>query len=437
MADIFPGLVVIVGMLGLLATGTWIFLALMLTAFIALAGVQGFPIDRVGSIAAKVIYRSATSFELAAVPMFIWMGEIMFRTDIAARLFRGLAPWLHYVPGRLYHTNTLGSVLFGAVCGSSAATTATVGRITHAELKKRGYQDGLALGSLAGAGTLGLLIPPSIILVIYGVLAEVSIAKLFAAGVIPGLMIAGMYSAYIGFACLARPTLLPAHEPAPVLRQFLRSAVELLPLASLIFSVLGSIYTGIATPSEAAAIGVVATLAYCAVTRQLSLRMLRESLRSGVLTSTMVCALLFASAFLSTAFGYMHIPRDLAAYVASLGLAPYTLIVVLFVFFLILGGPLDGVSIVVMTLPLTTPLMLNAGFDLIWYGIFLTIMAELAVISPPVGFNLNILQGISGHSMGFIARQSVPFFILMCFAIVLLTAFPQIALWLPNVLYAR
>lgn len=432
MGQIAEGVLVLALMFALLGSGMWIFMALMLTGILSLLLIHGFPLERVGVIATKIIYRSSSTWELAAVPMFIWVGEMMFRTDIADRLFKGLSPWLEPLPGRLYHTNIMGSVLFGALCGSSAATTATVGRITSAELSRRGYDDGLALGSLAGAGTLGLLIPPSIMLVIYGVLAEVSIARLFMAGVIPGLVVAGTYSLYIIVVCFLKPNLVPAVLDAATWRDRFWALANILPVATLIVVVLGSIYSGIATPSEAAGIGVAGTLIYCFVTKQMNWQVFKDSLRGAVRVSTMVCSLLFASALLSSALGYMHIPRDLAQYIAGLNLSPYTLIFILTIFFILLGGPLDGISIMVMTLPLTAPLVQNAGFDLIWYGVFLALMAELAVISPPVGFNLNVLQSISGRSMGFIARASIPFFVLMCFCVALFTIFPELVLWLPR-----
>lgn len=434
MDPVTTALAVFALMLAVLATGMWVFVALATAAALALLTVQGFPPDRIGAIASRIIVRSASSWELAAVPMFIWMGEIMFRTDISERLYKGLSPLVARVPGGLLHTNVLGSALFAAVSGSSAATTATVGRITTNELSQRGYSQNLALGSLAGAGSLGLLIPPSIVLIIYGVLAEVSIAKLFIAGVFPGIMIAFFYSAYLAIRCFGAPHLAPASEvdrddahPLAILR-------NLAPVFGLIAVVLGSIYTGWATPSEAAAIGVFAALTFAGFSRQLTRSMLSESLVNALKTSCMVCAILMCAAFLSSAIGYLHIPRDIAAAIEALNLSPYLLIAALAVFYILLGFFLDGISIIVMSLPITLPVVVAAGFDPIWYGIFLVIMIELGQMTPPVGFNLFVIQGFSGVPIHKVAVYAVPFFLLMCLAVLLMVIFPQIALWLPEAL---
>lgn len=421
-------------LLALLASGIWVFLAVALCATLALYGIMGFSPDRIGAVASRIVVRSASSWELAAVPMFIWMGEIMFRTDISDRLFRGLAPLVRHVPGGLIHTNVLGSTLFAAVSGSSAATTATVGKITTTELFSRGYSESLALGSLAGAGSLGLLIPPSIVLIIYGVLAEVSISGLFIAGILPGLMIAGLYAAYIAARCMVSPGLSPAVPADPETDGVTAILGNLAPVLGLIVVVLGSIYTGWATPSEAAAVGVVAALAFGGLTGQLDRRLLTSSIAGALRTSCMVCAILACAAFLSSAIGYMHIPRDIALAIERLDMSPYVLIACLAVFYVVLGFFLDGISIIVMSLPITLPVVIQAGFDPVWFGIFLVVMIELGLMTPPVGFNLFVIQSISGRSIGRIAIYATPFFLLMCLAAVLLVAFPGIALWLPQAL---
>ncbi|AUQ68951.1 TRAP transporter large permease [Phaeobacter inhibens] len=431
MDPVTTALAVFILMLAVLATGMWVFLALATAAAVSLFAFMGFPPDKIGAIASRIIVRSASSWELAAVPMFIWMGEIMFRTDISERLYKGLSPLVSKIPGGLLHTNVLGSALFAAVSGSSAATTATVGRITTSELNQRGYSQSLALGSLAGAGSLGLLIPPSIVLIIYGVLAEVSIAKLFIAGVVPGLMIAAFYAAYLAARCAITPALAPKDiiskedaRPSAILG-------NLAPVFGLILVVIGSIYTGWATPSEAAAIGVFAALCFAAFSRQLSRAMLAESLINALKTSCMVCSILMCAAFLSSAIGYMHIPRNIAVAIDALDLSPYVLIASLAIFYILLGFFLDGISIIVMSLPITLPVVVAAGFDPIWYGIFLVIMIELGQMTPPVGFNLFVIQGFSGVPIHKVAVYAIPFFLLMCFAVLLMVVFPQIALWLP------
>ncbi len=430
------GLAVLALIAFFLAIGTWVFAGLLLVSVTALALLLGFPPQRIGAIATTIVYRSATAWELAAIPMFVWMGEMMYRTDISERLFRGLAPLVDGIAGRLLHTNVMGCTLFAAVSGSSAATTATVGKITTTELARRNYDTSLALGSLAGAGSLGLLIPPSIVMIIYGVLAEVSIAKLFAAGVIPGLLIAALYSAYIALRCTLQPALAPPAGDRFTRRDRLVGILNLLPVLALILIVLGSIYSGYATPSEAAAVGVLATLALITATGQLSWRILADSIMGAIRISAMVCSILVAAAFLSTTMGYLHVPQELAAAIAALELPPYGLIVILALFYIVLGLFLDGISITVMSLPITLPLVVQAGFDPLWFGIFLVIMVEIGQITPPVGFNLFVLQGLTGHSIGKIAAASLPFFFLMLVGVAIVTLLPQTALWLPTVLFA-
>jgi tripartite ATP-independent transporter DctM subunit len=430
------GLIVLALIIGFLGIGTWIFAGLLMVSMTALTLVLDFPPQRIGAIVTKIMFRSATAWELAAIPMFIWMGEMMFRTDISERLFRGLAPLVDGIAGRLLHTNVMGCTLFAAVSGSSAATTATVGKITTTELARRQYDTGLALGSLAGAGSLGLLIPPSIVMIIYGVLAEVSIAKLFAAGVFPGLIIAGLYSGFIFVRCALQPSLAPRAGDVFTWRDRLSGLSQLLPVVCLIAIVLGSIYTGYATPSEAAAVGVGATLILTALTGQLTWWVFAQSIMGAVTISAMVCSILVAAAFLSTAMGYLHVPQDLAAAIGALELSPYGLIVILALFYIVLGLFLDGISITVMSLPITLPLIVQAGFDPLWFGVFLVIMVEIGQITPPVGFNLFVLQGLTGHSIGRIARASLPFFFLMLLGVAIVTLLPGIALWLPKVLFA-
>jgi len=430
MEAVFVALAVLGLMLAYLAMGIWIFAALLLVAITSLTFLAGFSLDRVGFIMQSVTWSAATRWELSAIPMFVWMGELMFRTDISKRLFNGLAPLVSFLPGRLLHVNILGCTLFAAVSGSSAATTATVGKITTGELLARGYARDISIGSLAGAGSLGLLIPPSVVLIVYGVLGEVSITKLFLAGVIPGLMIAGIYSLYIVGVSVFRGGTTPADEPRHTARDYANALVTLAPVILLIGCVLGVLYSGVATPSEAGAVGVGVSLAVILVTGQFSLRLIAESVQAAVVTSAMLCSILIAASFMSTAMGYLHIPATIAAAIADLDLGPYGLILMLSLFYLLLGMFLEGTSITVMTLPITLPLAVAAGWDPVWFGIFLVVMVEMAQITPPVGFNLFILQSQTGDSIVRVARASLPFFLLMCLATVLLVAFPEIALWL-------
>ena len=435
MESLFVAFAVLLLVIFFLGLGVWVFAALLLVSTLGLALLIDMEAFRIGTIMAPLVIRSATGWELSAIPMFIWMGEIMLRTDISDRLFRGLAPLTYYLPGRLLHTTIIGSALFAAVSGSSAATTATVGKITIPELDRRKYSHELAIGSLAGAGSLGLLIPPSIVMIVYGVLAEVSISRLFAAGVVPGLMLAAFYSSYVALVSLVRPGAAPTDEAAPTFRTLAGGLLDLLPIGVLIFIVLGAIYSGIATPSEAAAVGVVATILLTLAMRQLSWSVLVRSLVSAVHTSCMIAMILVTAAFLSTAMGFLHVPQNVATAIAALDLSPAGLILVLTLFYVVLGMFLEGVSMTVMSLPITLPLVLSAGFDPIWFGVFLVVMIEMAQITPPIGFNLFILQSLTGTPITRVALAAAPFFVIMCIAVVLLTAFPEIALWLPNALF--
>lgn len=437
MSPVLAGAVLLALVALFLGAGVWIFSGLVLVGFGSLWIVLGFPPERIGVIAAKVISSSAISWELAAVPLFIWMGEIIFRTDISRRLFSGLSPLARFLPGGLLHTNILGCTMFAAVSGSSTATTATVGKITIGELKRRGYDVDLASGSLAGAGSFGLMIPPSISMIIYGVLSEVSIAKLFAAGVMPGLMLAALYSGYIILRCVADPDLAPTDDEEVTPARVWSGLMDLAPILTLMVVVLGSIYTGLATPSEAAAVGVFFSIVITVVTGQFTRELLVSSLMSAVRVSCMICILMACSAFLSGAIAYMHLPQSISAGIAGLHLGSYGLLAVLGVFYVILGMFLDGISIIVMTLPVALPLVVGAGFDPVWFGIFLVVMIEMSAITPPVGLNLYILQGLTTRSFGQTVRAAMPFFLLLCLGVAILAIFPEIALWLPDHILAH
>ncbi len=418
-----------------LGLGTWIFVALLMVGLSTLAFLLDFSFVRIGSVMKGTMWRTASTWELAAVPMFIFMGEIIFRTDISERLFRGLAPWTSLIPGRLLHCNIVGCTLFAAVSGSSTATTATVGKITMSELNRRGYDRNLAMGSLAGAGSLGLMIPPSISMIIYGVLAEQSITALFAAGVLPGLLISGIYSGYIIFRAVTGDVTGPSSEDVRYTpRDFLRSFVDLMPVLGLIFIVLGGIYTGVVTPSEAAALGFVASLLLVIVLGQFKVSIFIDALMGATRITCMVITILVAASFMSSTMAYLHVPQEISKLIAAMNLGPVGIIVLIGVFYVLLGMFLDGLSIMVMTLPITLPLIVAAGWDPVWFGIFLVIMIELGLITPPIGFNLFVMQGITGRPIGEIARGAFPFFLLMLLSAVIITVFPQIALWLPEVL---
>ena len=385
-----------------------------------------------GSILSNIAWNNTSSSTMMALPFFIWMGEILFRSKISENLFKGLSPWMDAIPGRLIHVNIMACTFFAAVSGSSAATTATVGKITIPELKQRGYDYALSLGSLAGAGTLGFMIPPSMVMLVYGIIGDVSIGKLFIAGFIPGVMIALLFSAFIIVRCLINPSLAPRGTDRHNWRDRIEAIPAIAPVIILIFAVLGSIYLGWATPTEAGAIGVIGALFFAALTRSLTWNVFKTSMINSVKTSCMIMLIVMGAAYLSNVFGFLGITRALTGYVTDMGLSPYTLIIILTVLYLILGCLIDGFSMIVMTAPLVLPLIEAAKFDTVWFGIYLVLMIELAQITPPVGFNLFVISGLNNDDILHVARAAFPFFLLMLLATVLLTVFPQIALYLPG-----
>lgn len=437
MDTLTSGLIVFALTAMFLGAGMWIFVGLLMAALGTLLIALGYPPTKIGLIASKVIASKAVSWELAAIPMFIWMGDIIFRTDISQRLFLGLAPLVKRIPGRLLHTNVLGCALFAAISGSSTATCATVGKITIPELMRRGYAMNLASGSLAGAGTFGLLIPPSIAMIIYGVIGEVSIAQLFAAGIVPGLMIAGLYSSYIGLRSWRNPELAPRDDASISWRDILKSIGNLLPIVILMVIVLGSIYSGLATPSEAAAVGVLTSIVITIVTRQFSWTLMRDSLGATIRISAMLCILIASSSLLSAAIAYVNLPTAISETIVAWKLSPYLLLFILTLIYIVLGMFIDGSSMTVMTVPIVLPLVVHAGFDPVWYGIYLIIMIEMSAITPPVGLNLYILQGLTGRSFEETVRATAPFFVLLCIGTTILALFPEIALWLPRHLFSH
>ena len=422
----------IIAVLGLLAfflaSGVWVGIALYAVGVTGMQLFRSMPIEK---LLAQVSWNTATGPELVALPLFILMAEILFRTRLSESLFRGLAPWSAMLPGKLLHVNVLGCTLFAAVSGSSAATTATVGRMTLTELVARGYDRDLAMGSLAGAGTLGFLIPPSVIMIIYGVLAEVSIIKLFIAGIIPGLLLAGLFMAYLGVYAAVHPETTPRKEDRFTWGDRFRGLIELGPVVFLMAAIIGSMYAGIASPTEAAAVGVLGSLVIAAVQSSLTWPNLRDAFMAALRTSSMVGLIIMAAVFMSVTMGYLGIPRQVATAIAALDLGPYALIAMLVVIYAILGCILEGLSMIVMTLPITLPLVTAAGFDSIWFGVFLVLVVEMAQITPPVGFNLFVIQGMTGASLGRIARAALPFFFIMVAFTAAITALPSLATWLP------
>jgi tripartite ATP-independent transporter DctM subunit len=413
----------------LLAGGLWIALVLTAMGWVAM---EFFTSTPVGKLMATTVWGSSTSWSLTALPLFIWMGEILFRTRISQDMFRGLAPWLTHVPGRLMHCNVLGCGIFAAISGSSAATAATIGRITIPELTRRGYYEPMAIGSLAGAGTLGLLIPPSIIMIVYGVAANVSIARLFIAGVLPGLVLVLLFSGYIaGWALLNRERT-PPSDIRMTFVQKLAASRYLIPTVLLIVAVIGSIYAGIATPTEAAVLGVVGSLLLALVSRSLTWQTFSASVMGATRTSCMIAFILAGASFLTVAMGFTGIPKAMAAWITQQDLSSGMLIAALTVLYIILGCFIDGISMVVLTAAVILPTIRAAGIDLLWFGVFIVIVVEMAQITPPVGFNLFVLQGLTGKNIFYIGRAALPFFVLMVIAVVVIWAFPELVTYLPQ-----
>ena len=412
-----------------LGSGIWVAISMVGVSSI---GMMLFTTRPVGDAMATTIWGASSSWTLTALPLFVWMGEILFRTKLSENLFEGLSPWMQKLPGGLVHVNVVGCALFAAISGSSAATVATVGKMSIPELRKRKYPESILLGSLAGSGTLGLLIPPSIILIIYGVTVQESIAKLFIAGIVPGIMIALIFMTYVMIWSLINKKSMPTFKQDFSLMEKVRKSGKLIPVILLIASVIGSIYTGIATATEAASLGVVGALILSYFQKSLSLRTFKESLLGATKTSCMIAFILAGATFLSLAMGFTGLPRNLALWIEGMELSPYVLIFVLMIFYIILGMFLDGISAVVLTMAIIEPMIRQAGFDMIWFGVFLVIVVEMAQITPPVGFNLFVLQGMANKDMGYIARSAFPLFLLMIFAVILVVIFPEIALWMPE-----
>lgn len=434
MLELLPALFLLILMFALLGSGIWIGLALAGVGYAAISLLSDNPS---GSIFASTIWGASYSWELAALPMFIWMGEILFRSKLSDDMFAGLAPWLNRIPGRLLHVNVVGCAIFAAVSGSSSATAATIGKIALPELKKRGYDEDIAMGSLAGAGTLGLLIPPSIIMIVYGVASGQSIARLFIAGILPGLMVALIFMAYIVFWAWRHPERVPKAETSLPFLERLYASRRLLPIIVLIAGVIGSIYMGLASPTDAAALGVTLALILSWLSGTLTWQTFVDGVMGATRTSCMIAFILLGSAFLTVAMGFVGIPSDLANWIDKLGLSQYGLIAALTVFFVILGCFLDGISIVVLTTAIILPMVERVGIDLIWFGIYLVIVVEMSSITPPVGFNLFVIQGLTGRDMMRVAKAAMPFFLGLVLAVIILVLVPEIATYLPELMTRR
>jgi tripartite ATP-independent transporter DctM subunit len=424
---------VIFGLLALLGIGIWMFSAMLLVSVVGLFVLKDYSLDRIGSLMQAVLWKTSTSYELAALPLFVLMAEVLFRTRLSEQLFRGMAPWVNWIPGRMMHVCVWASGIFGSVSGSSAATCATVSKIALPEMKRRGYDDGLAVGALCSGGTLGMLIPPSIVMVIYAVAAEVSLVKLMIAGILPGLLMMLLFSGWIAGWSIANPERTPGGVPSGM-REKLASLRDLGPVTLLLAFIFGALFSGWITATECAAWGVLGALGIALQSGTLNWSSLGQSVKATLRTSCMIISLVAAAGFMSSFMAVAGIPRAMAEGIAGFQLSPYALIVVLTIVYIVLGIFLDGISMILLTLPVVLPIVTHAGFDPLWFGIFLIICIEMAEISPPVGFNLFVLQKMTGYDVFTIGRMSLPFFMLMIVCTVILTVWPGLVMWLPELM---
>jgi tripartite ATP-independent transporter DctM subunit len=432
MSEITMSVILVATLFGCLAIGLWVSIALFLTG---LVGVLLFSSAPITNVLATNIWSSSSEWSLAALPLFIWMGEILFRSRMSKDLFTGLAPWMRTLPGGLAHVGILASGIFAAVSGSSAATCATVAKVAVPELTARGYDERLVLGTIAGSGTLGLLIPPSIILIVYGVAAEQSIARLFIAGVLPGILVIALFMVYVSLWSATGRAPTPPRDPAMPFLQKIKASRTLLPVTLLIVGVVGSIYLGLASPTDSAAVGVVLALLMSYLFGDLNWTTFKEGLISATLTSSMIAFILAGSAFLTIAMGYSGLPATIARWITDMNMSHFALLAALTVFFIVMGCFLDGISIVVLTTAVLLPAVQATGIDLIWFGIYLVLVVEMGQLTPPVGLNLFVLQGMTGRDILYISKAAFPFFLMLIFAVAIVAAFPDIVLTLPRMMY--
>ena len=434
MTEILATVIFLFSLFFLLGSSVWVGLSLIGVAWI---GIELFTSRPAGDAMITTIWTGASSWTLTALPLFIWMGEILYRTRLSEDMFKGLSPWMRWLPGGLLHTNIAGCTLFAAVSGSSAATLTTVGKMSIPELRKRGYPEYMIIGTLAGAATLGLMIPPSLTLIVYGVSINESITKLFMAGVIPGLILSLLFMLYIVFWYFYFPNERPENDESIGLKQMFSESKFLLPILALVIIVIGSMYFGWATATEAAAVGVVGALTLAFSQGSLNWETFSNSLMGATRTSAMIALILMGAAFLSLSMGFTGLPRALANYIDSLNLSPIVLIASLTVFYIILGMFLDGISSVVLTMAIVEPMIRQAGIDVIWFGIFVVVVVEMAQVTPPIGFNLFVLQGMTKHEISYIAKTAIPMVALMILMVIILVIWPELATWLPETIKQR
>lgn len=434
MEQLFVAAVLLAAMFVLLATGVWVAVSLL---GVGLIGLMLFTPAPAGKVMATTIWGASGNWALTALPLFIWMAEILFRTRLSEDMFKGLAPWLNWLPGRLIHVNIVGCGIFAAVCGSTSATCATIAKIAYPELRRRGYDERMVVGTLASSGTLGILIPPSIMMIVYGIIAQVSIARLFIAGVLPGVMMILLFMGYTVVWAWLNPHRTPPSDIRMTLGERLWASRRLIPVVGLIAAIIGSIYSGVVTPTEAATIGVVGALLLSLLYGSLTWSNLWGSLLGATMISCMIAFIIAGATFMSMAMAYTRVPAVIAQWIASFHLSVYGLLSALTVLYVILGTALDGVSMVVLTSAVVQPMILQAGIDPVWFGIYIVLLVQVAELTPPVGFPMFVMQMFTGRSLLYVSRAVLPFFFLLLVGVVIITAFPTIVTYLPNTMFNR
>ena len=388
-------------------------------------------------LALDVIWGVFNSFTLSAVPMFILLGEILLRSGISERAYTAFTPVFAKVPGGLLHSNVAVCTLFGAVSGSSLSTAAAVGSVAYPEMSKRGYDKEAVVGSLAGGGTLGLLIPPSLSLLIFGALTETSIGQLFVAGVVPGIMVSALFMVYILFLCLRRQGISPRSNENISFWEVLRGMVQIWPILLLILAIMGSIMFGLATPTEAAGVGVVVAIIISFAWGQLTLPKLIAAIQRSTLLFASIGFIVLGTSILSLSVSILGVPQGILELAINSDLGKYGIFALIILIYVLFGCIFDGLSLMIMTLPIVFPLLVGLGFDPIWIGVIITVMIEIGQVTPPVGLNLTVLAGVTNNEvpLGRVAVATIPYWMLLLLSVVIMTVFPQIALFLPSVTF--
>jgi len=423
-------LILLLGLVTTALTGVPIGLGLALTGLAILHFVAG----GAETLAVTAVWNVFTDFTFSAVPIYIFMGEILLVSGVSTRIYNAVAPFFGRIPGQLLHTNIVVCTMFGAVCGASTSTAAAVGSVAYPELRQRGYDRAGVVATLAAGGTLDLLIPPSLSLLIYGATQNVSIGRLFLAGILPGLMLAGIFMAAILAISRRRRDLTPPPGPAVPWTTRLLGLARIWPFAFLVFAVLGTMYLGLATATEAAALGVVAAIVVGFAWGELTLLKLWRAFYTATVVFGSIGLVVLGALVLAQSLSILGVPQQVMAGIAGMGLSKYAVLLLVVAVYLILGCFFDGISLMLMTLPLVFPVMMGVGFDPVWTGVIITILIEIGMLTPPVGMNLFVLVAITNGevTLAQAARAALPYWLLLLLGVLILTLAPGIALVLPN-----